>query len=216
MHADRGGVAVVNRAFRGLPAGIWVRLVDDRITALPAAVALCLLGFGGVAAGAIDSAYPGSLRLSIVVSGLGGLAMAFLLATRPQNLARNHLVRPALLLAAGFGGMALTNPGIQRLQPDHPLIGSALEGAIHLGFAATAAGFLLIAAAGAFPMTRGVLDGSGLLAVVGLAIFATSQIVWGLSMLAYETAIAYPSLGAGLAAAAAAHTVPRIRHLETL
>ena len=216
MHADRGGAAVVTRSLRGLPAGLWGRISDGRITALPAAFALGVLGIGGVAAGAIDSPYPAELRLSIIVSGLGGLAMAVLLASRPHNLSRNQLIWPSILVAAGFGGMAFTNPGIERLQPDHPLIGTALDGAIHLGFVGTALGFFLIAAAGALPIARSVLPRVGLLAVVGLGLFSSTQILWGLSMLPYDTAIGFPSIGAGLAAAAAAHTTPRIRHLETL
>lgn len=216
MKSDHSSAAVLARAVRGIPAGIWGRLDFEQATALPAATAVGILGLGGITAGGLDTAYAVPLRLAIVTAGLGALILALVAFASPRRLTRSRLVTPLALAGLGFAGMAEFTPGVAAIVREHPFAETPFDVILSAGFVTTAAGFALLALAAATRGTSQQFHRSGLILIGGLGIFSLGQLVWGMSTVTYDLAIALPSIGAGLAAAAAVHLVPRLRHLEIM
>lgn len=217
MYSDRGSLATMTRALRGVPAGIWVRLDAHGVTTIPAGVAIAALGLGGMVAGGIGSAYPTPLRISIVIAGIGSLLVAIRLITHPRQLVVRHLVAPLLTMAAGFVGMALYIPSPDRWSDQRPAAESPLlDSAMTIAFLTVGAGLVLLALVPATTDKHRLARVAGTTVALGLTSFAITQIIWGLTVAPQDLAITVPSIGAGLAAGSAAHVVPRLRHLEIL
>ncbi len=217
MYTDHGSLATMTRALRGVPAGVWARLDAHDVTTVPAGLAIGALGLGGIVAGGIGSAYPTPLRISIVIAGIGSLVVAMRLITHPRQLVVRHLVVPLLTTAVGFVGMALYIPGPDRWSNQRPAAESPLlDSAMTLAFLTVGAGLVLLALMPATTDKQRLARVAGTTVALGLTSFAITQIIWGLTVVPQDLAIAVPSIGAGLAAGSAAHVVPRLRHLEIL
>jgi len=214
MAGDRTPAEVLWRALRGIPAAIWGRLDEHDTTALPAGVALTALGFGGLLAGGVDTAYPASLRASIVLSGIGALIFGLTLLFDPRRLrARNSI--GAGIMAVGFAGMAWSIPTDDGwARGKLPQESEWLDLGLAVSFFAVGGGLFLVAIALTWRRFPTLISLATTVAMVGLISFSVFELVWALFVAPYDPAITYPTLAASLAAASAAHVIPRIRHLE--
>ncbi len=217
MAADRGPIEMLWRAIRGIPGAILARLDAQEITALPAGFALAILGLGGVIAGGVETAYPSTLRLFIALAGLGALLLGMTLIAEPRRLITRRHAIPSGVVSVGFIGMALSIP------TDQGWAGVQLPQESHLFDAALAASFTVVGAAFAFAavimMLNKVARFAGVAAIAvaaALAAFAIAELAWALFIAPYDLAITAPTIGASLAAASAAHVIPRLRHMEML
>jgi len=213
MHRDRGSISVLLRALRGVPTAVWARFDEHDTTALPAAVAITLLGVAGVAAGLLETAYPMDTRRFALLSAFGTFLMGATLIRDPRRLVLRRYRLSALLLGAGFIGMAANLPPAEAWAYDVPLAETAvIDGVLAVGFSLVGIGFALVVLASF--VSKRLLTYAGIAIMVGTALFAGAQIAWGITAVTVDPAITVTSVAVGLASLSLLHVVPRIRKLK--
>ena len=217
MHADRGPLRVLLRAGRGVPAGFWARFTQPETTALPASVAIALVGLAGLVVGFLESTYPMDMRRFVLLSAVGTFLLGATLISNPRQIVLRRYRLSGLMLAAGFIGMALNMPAQTDWPYDTPFVDTVLaDRVIAIGFVAVGIGALLLVLASFVKRRRLVATSAGFTVMIGTALFAGGQIAWGIVAVTTDPAITATSVGAGLAALSFLHVVPRLRKLEIL
>ncbi len=215
MHRDRGSQGVTVRALRGIPAAVWARFDEDNITALPASLAIALVGLAALGAGLLDSIYPVAVRRFIILAALGTFILGAILMSNPRRIVIRRYRLPTFMLAAGFLGMATHMPEHTEWQYDSPFVDTVIADVFMLvGFTVVGIGFSMIFAASFLTKPRVLAMVAGILIMMGTASFAGGQIAWGIAAVATDPAITATSIGVGLASLSFLHVLPRLRHLE--
>ena len=215
MQRDQGSFRVVTRALRGIPAAMWARLDEHDITALPAAIAIAIVGAAGLAASLLDSPYPSDVRRFVLLSALGTLVLGATLITDPRRIVLRRYRLPAVMLATGFWGMASNMPTAEDWPYETPFVDTVLaDVAMVVGFTLVGFGFAMVAIASFATKRNSVVTGAGLTIMVGTALFACGQIAWGVVAVNTDPAITAISIGIGLASLSFLHVVPRLRRLQ--
>ena len=215
MHRDRGSLGVLARAIRGIPAGIWARLDENDITALPAALAIAALGIGGIAAGLLDGTYPFDLRRYVLLSAVGTLLLGTTLMRDPRRIVLRKYRVASLMLAAGFVGMAANMPTWEEWQYDTPFVDTVVaDRLIGAGFVAVGVGFAAVFVASLLSHRRQIVLTAGWGIMIGTILFALGQIAWGVVAVNTDPKITVVSIAVALASLSFAHVMPRLRKLE--
>lgn len=208
---------VLWRAFRGIPAAVWIRLSDREITSMPAGVAMTLVGIGGISTGARSSAYPEPFRQFVIMASLGLMLAGLNFVRDPRQLVLSRY-RPAGLVAAiGFTGLAATLPTAAQWPYDGPVLENrVMDSAMQVSFVVIAIGFLLLVAASFLPARPRIVTFAGLTLILGVAALGVTQVAWGVSMSPIDLTMTAASIMIGLAALSFVHVLPRLRHLEVI
>lgn len=215
MEQDQGSFRVIVRALRGIPTAMWARLDERDITALPAAIAIAIVGAAGIAAGLLDGTYPSDIRRFVLLSALGTLVLGATLIADPRRVVLRRYRLPAVLLTAGFWGMAANMPTVEDWQYETPFVDTVLaDVAMVVGFVLVGIGFAMVVIASFATRRRLVLTGAGLTIMTGTALFGCGQIAWGVVAVNTDPTITVVSIGIGLAALSFLHVVPRLRRLQ--
>jgi hypothetical protein len=217
MADDGQSRQVLWRALRGIPAAIWIRLNDRKVTAMPAGIALILVGFGGFAAGIQPDAYPAPFRHVVSLTSIGLILVGVNLIRDPRRLVLQHFRLAGLIVAAGCAGLAVrlpTNADWPYATP--PPRTQLLDLALQVGFLVIAAGFALLVAASFVSSRSRFVSFAGATIMAGVAVLAATQVSWGILTAPTDLALASAALVSGLAASSFVHVVPRLRHLEVV
>ncbi len=214
MQAELGSFHVLGRALRGTPAWIWDRLTARDTTTLPAAAALALVAVGGLTAGLHPVAYPVRMRILVGLTAGGLLLSSLVLLMNPRRLVLRRFGLPALASSIGFVGLAFDLPPNELWQYSRPVLDHwTVNGLVQTSLLVLGVGFA-ISAVNAVARSRRLLVASGTVIVLGLTLFASSQIIWGVWVTSVDFWLATASIMMGLAALSWAHVMPRLRHLE--
>ena len=215
MRSDRSSARVVGRALRGLPVGIWMRLSDRRVTAIPAGVALALFGVGGLIAAAAGATYPATLRRFAALTGCGMILAAASLLRNPSRMAIPRFRAAATLIAVGAIGGATNLPGPEQWPHETPIPDTAvLDLTIQTSLMLIGIGCACLVVGSFVRNRRLLISFAGTLVVGGTALFACSQIIWGIWAARADVTITIASFVMGLASLSIVHVLPRVRHLH--
>lgn len=213
-HDHRSG-RILWRAIKGIPAAIWVRLDRRSITAMPAGVALTMVGFGAIAASVQDGTLPSPFNEFAAVTAAGLVLVGVNFVREPRRITVRRYRPAALASAIGFGGLAFTLPAAETWPYDTPLIHTpVIDRGMQLSFALIALGFLLLLAA-----TRHnpkLIRTAGLVLMIGCAGLGITQVAWGIVMSPIDLDMTAASIVIGLGALSFVHVLPRLRHLEVV
>jgi hypothetical protein len=216
MSREFGSRRVLGRAVRGIPTAILGRMDDHDLTAIPASLVLVLIALATGGMGLMDRTYPLDVRRWIVVSAIS-LAIGSLVFVRdPRHIDLRRLRWPALALGIGVLGIAVNMPTATDWPYEYPYMDPVLSDTITVtGFVVIAIGCLMITLASVtVAHGRGLALGGGTVAVTGIVLFGTGQIVWGIIAAPVDLTITVTAIGAGLGSYALAHVLPRLRHLD--
>lgn len=215
MYRDRGSLGVLERAVRGIPAGIWARLDQNDTTALPAAMAIAAVGVGGIGAGLLDGTYSFDIRRFVLVSAIGTLLLGATLMRYPRRIVLRKYRVASLMLATGFIGMAANMPTSDEWQYDTPFVDTVVaDRLIAAGFIAVGVGFAAVFIASLITHRRPVAVVAGWGIMIGTILFSFGQISWGLSAVGTDLKITVVSIVVALGSLSFAHVMPRLRKLE--
>jgi hypothetical protein len=217
MSREHRSPRILWRATKGIPAAIWFRLSDREVTAVPAGIALSMVGIGGVASGLWGSPYPAPFRQFLILACLGLLLLGvnFVRDARRLVLARH---RPAAAcVIVGFVGLALTLPTAAQWPYEGPVVEHiVMDRALQVSFAMISTGSLYLLLASFRKTAPPLISAAGLLLVAGTAIIGVSQVAWGITMAPVDLPMAAGSLMIGLGALSFTHVLPRLRHLNVV
>lgn len=215
MYADLGGPPVVLRALRGIPATFIVRMHRHEPTAVPVGLVLTMVALSGTGASLLARTYPADVRFFALVTALGLGLVALVFLREPRRLAVPRFRLPAALTTVGTFGMAATMPSPSDWTYQVPVLEDPQGDALMLaGFITVGVTSLLVATTPTrFVGKRWMLVvGTG--AFVGLILFGSGQVVWGVKAVVVDPAITATSLGVGLGNLSLAHLMLRLRNLE--
>ncbi len=216
MSREFGSHRVLGRAVRGIPTAIIGRMDDHDLTAIPASLVLVVIALATGGMALMDRTYPLDVRRWIVVSAISLAIGSAVFLSNPRHIDLHRLRWPALALGIGVIGIAVNMPTASDWPYDYPYMDPTLSDTITVGgFVAIAIGCLLITLASvAIAHGRRLALGGGTVAVTGIALFGTGQIVWGIMAAPVDLTITITAIGAGLGSYALAHVLPRLRHLD--
>jgi len=216
MHRDLGSRRVLARALRGIPAAVLGRMNDRDSTAVPTALALSVMAVAGTGAGLMAHTYPVDVRLWTLLGSIGLAGGGVVFLRSPRQIRLEWLRWPVAILAIAVIGIARTMPTEADWPYDYPFVDTALGDVLMMtGFITVAAGCVLIVTASAAPWRRRRLALlGGTISCVGIVLFGTGQIIWGLMAAQVDIEVTIAALGVGLGSYALAHVLPRLRHLE--
>jgi hypothetical protein len=205
------------RAFRGIPAAIWIRLSDREVTAMPAGIALTMVGLGGITAGVQSTSYPTAFRQSTILASIGLVLVGVNFVRDPRRVVLSRYRAAGVVAAAGFAGLAVTLPTTAQWPYDGPVLENRLgDAAMQASFVIIAVGFLLLTAASLVPRRSRLVLEAGVTVMVGAVVLGVAQIVWGISMSPIDLPMTAAAIVIGLAALSFAHVLPRLRHLTVV
>lgn len=214
MQAELGSVCVILRALRGGPAWLWDRLTARDTTALPAATAVTLVAMGALSATFQPAVYPLRMRLLAGMTAAGMLLVSITLLRTPRRLVARRLGLPALITTIGIFGLAFDLPPVSAWRLQTPVLDHwTVNGLIQTALLTIGMGCALISL-NALIRSKRILVVAGAFIVLGLMLFATSQIIWGVWATSVDLQLALSSLVMGLAALSWSHVMPRLRHLD--
>ena len=217
MAQDRGPRHVVGRALRGIPTAIWIRLSDREITAMPAGLAMTLVGIGAASVGTRSFTFPSPFRHFVIVTSLGLMLVGINFVREPRRLVLRRYRLAGLMAGGGFAGLAATLPTAAQWPYEGPVVESRLwDGALQMSFVIIAVGFLLLVATSLWPARGSLLSVAGGTLMVGIATFGVSLIVWGITMSPVDLPLAPAAVVIGRAALSFVHVLPRLRHLDVV
>jgi len=215
MAAETAPRKILWRALRGIPAAVWVRLSDRAVTAMPAGVALSIVGLGGVVSGSWGSPYPTPFREFVLLACLGLLLVGLNFMRDPRLLVLARFRAAAAFIAVGFTGLASTLPTAAQWPYEGPVLEHyVMDRALQVAFAMIAVGSLLIIVASYRAWASRIVSPAGVLLVSGTAIIGVTQVAWGVTLAPVDLAISVASIVIGLGALSFTHVVPRLRHLQ--
>lgn len=217
MAADRRPVQILGRAMRGIPAAIWVRLSDHEVTAMPAGIALSMVGMGGMASGLWGSPYPAPFRQFVVLACLGLLLLGLNFVRDARRLVLPRY-RPAMAcIIVGFAGLGLTLPTAAQWPYEGPVLEHiVMDRALQVSFGMISTGFLLLILASFRTTAPRLLSAAVFLLVAGTTILGVTQVAWGVTMAPVDLAMTAASIVIGLGALSFTHVLPRLRHLDVV
>lgn len=206
---------VLWRALRGIPAAVWIRLSDRDTTALPAGIAMTLVGAGSMMAGSQAFAYPQRFRHFVMVTSAGMLLVGIALVRNPRSIELSRFRVAAAVVAAGFVGLTVQYPTEADWALDTVMPKSfTTDYAMQASFAVIALGFILLLVASFAPPRRSYATVVGIVLMVGIGGLAVTLILWGIWAAPAGLAMTAASIVVGLAALSLVHVLPRLRHLE--
>lgn len=217
MAAERRPVHILWRALRGVPAAIWLRLSDREITAMPAGIALSMVGIGGIASGLWRSPYPTPFRQFIVLACLGLLLIGLNFVRDPRRVVLHRYRPAAACIVVGFIGLAFTLPTAAQWPYEGPVLEHiVMDRALQVSFMMISAAFCLLLLASLRTVAHRLVSAGGLLLVLGTAIIGVTQVAWGVTMAPVDLAMTAASTVIGLGALSFTHVLPRLRHLDVV
>ena len=86
MAGDRRPVQLLWRALRGIPAAIWMRLDRRAITAMPAGVAMIMVGLGALAASVQEGILPSPFQEFAAATAAGMLLIGINFVREPRRI----------------------------------------------------------------------------------------------------------------------------------
>jgi hypothetical protein len=189
---------------------------DHDLTAVPTSLVLVLISVATGGMGLMDHTYPADVRRWIVLSALSLTVGSIIFMRTPRCIDVRRLRWPVLALAVGVLGIAANMPTATDWPYDYPYMNPRLSDGLTVGgFVAVALGCLVFALASTTVAgRRKMVLGGGAIAVTGIVVFGTGQIVWGVVAAPVDLTITITAIGAGLGSYALAHVLPRLRHLE--
>jgi uncharacterized membrane protein len=189
---------------------------DHELTAVPTSLFLVLISLATGGMGIMDRAYPWDVRRWIVLSAMSLAVGSVMFMRTPRCIDVRRLRWPAVALAIGVLGIAVNMPTATDWPYDYPYMNPTLsDGLTVSGFVTIALGCLVFAFASTTTVgRRRVVLSGGAIAVAGIVLFGTGQIVWGVQAAPVDLTITITAVGAGLGSYALAHVLPRLRHLE--
>ena len=217
MAKERPGASIIWRTARGIPATVWIRLNRREITAMPAGIALTLVGAGCVAAATQTHVLPNPFRSYIIVAALGLVLVGINFVRQPNMLTLSRYRLPAALGTIGFAGLAMFLPTAAHWPYEAPLVENVvIDRGMQLSFVVIALGFSVLIVASLGPSPAPWVRRSGLVLMLGVAMLALTVIAWGITMSPVDMTMTAASLVVGLAALSFVHVLPRLRHLEII
>jgi hypothetical protein len=215
-HDQRSG-RILWRAIKGIPAAIWVRLDRPSVSAMPAGVALSMVGIGGIASGLWGSPYPAPFRQFVVLACFGLLLVGINFVRDPRRvvLARYRLAATCVVVA--FSGLAFNLPTAAQWPYEGPVLEHiVMYRALQVSFATISSAFFLLLVASFHRAAPRLVSAAGSALVLGAAILGITQVAWGVTMAPVDLAMTTASTVIGLGALSFAHVLPRLRHLEVV
>ena len=215
MSCEHRSRLILWRALRGVPAAVWVRLNDREITAMPAGVALSMVGLGGMASGLVGSPYPAPFRQFLVVTCLGLVLVGLNFIRDPRRVVLVRFRAAGLCIIVGFIGLAVTLPTTAQWPYEGPVLEHiVMDRALQAAFVAISVGFLLLMVASVRRKALRLVSLAGILLMSGTATIGVTQVAWGVTMAPVDLAMTAASIVIGLGALSFTHVLPRLRHLD--
>ncbi len=217
MAAEQRQWQILWRAMRGIPAAIWLRLSDREVTAMPAGIALSMVGLGGIASGLWGSPYPAPFRQFVILACLGLLLVGLNFVRDARRLVLARYRPAAVCIIVGFVGLAFTLPTTAQWPYEGPVLEHiVMDRALQVSFAMISTGFLLLLVASIRTTASRLVSVAGLLLVLGTAIIGVTQVAWGITMAPVDMGMTVASIVIGLGALSFTHVLPRLRHLDVV
>ena len=215
MAAERRPEQILLRALRGIPAAVWLRFSDREVTAMPAGVALSMVGLGGIASSLWGSPYPAPFRQFLILACLGLLLVGLNFVRDARRLVLPRYRPAAACIIVGFVGLAFTLPTTAQWPYEGPVLEHiVMDRALQASFAMISAGFLLLLIASFRTTAPRLVAVAGSLLVLGTAIIGVTQVAWGITMAPVDMGMTVASIVIGLGALSFVHVLPRLRHLD--